>query len=526
MVKEIQYGTDARSAMMAGVDAVANAVKVTLGPKGRNVILEQEGRMPVITKDGVSVAREIVLEDPFENLGAQVVRDVASQANNCAGDGTTTATVIAQAIVQQSDRIMPENNVVTVKRGMDQATAHITKLLGDYAVPCQSEEQVANVGTISANGDTTVGGLIASAMSQVGRDGVITVEDGRGFEDELIVVEGMQFGRGYLSPYFVNGDNDDVKFNNALILVTDNAVSNINDLVPAMELAISMSRPLLIIADNVDGEALATLGINNLRGVVKVCAIKAPSFGEDRLGMLADLAILTGGELISNQRGLELKDVRHNPEWLGKAGSVTVTKTSTTIVDGAGDAEAVEERAEALRTEALGLSEHDAGKVQERIAKLSGGIAVIRAGGGSEVDMKEKKDRIEDALNATRAAVEEGVIVGGGTALLRLSHQLDAMHDETKDADVRLGIDIISNAARAPFKQILANAGVAYEGVAEAIDHQEFNFGLNVRTGEYGNLIDMGVIDPVKVTRSSLQYASSIAGLILTTEAMVTYKRG
>ncbi|QZI90389.1 chaperonin GroEL [Vibrio phage 207E48.1] len=523
MVKEIQYGSDARGAMMAGVNAVADAVKVTLGPKGRNVIFEQtEGRMPVITKDGVSVAREIVLADPFENLGAQIVRDVASQANNCAGDGTTTATVIAQAIASQAHRIESQHNAVSVKRGIDKATKHLIKELQAHAIDCTTDEQVANVGTISANGDSEIGLLIADAMSQVGRDGVVTVEDGSGFDTELVTVEGMQFDRGYLSPYFVNNDVEGVDLKNAIVLITDKIISHINDLVPALEHAQKAGRPLLIIADNVDGEALATLGINNLRGIVKVCAIRAPSFGEDRQGMLEDIAVLTGAEVVCQDLGMDLS--QFCPEWLGDIASATITKDSTTIVEGNCTDDQIQDRVAALHRQAETMSDRDAERVLERIAKLNGGIAVIRVGGGSEVDMKEKKDRIEDALNATRAAVEEGVIIGGGTALLKLSNTLSLL--EAEDDDERLGISILKDAVTATFAQIIFNAGACSDAIAtQVMEEDNFNFGFNVRTSEYGDLFEMGVIDPVKVTRSSLQYAASIAGLILTTEAMITYKR-
>ncbi|CAL9993092.1 chaperonin groEL [Vibrio phage K469] len=525
MVKEIRYGSDARESMIKGVNTVADAVKVTLGPKGRNVILEQDGgRMPVITKDGVSVAREITVEDPYENLGATIVRDVASQANNCAGDGTTTATVIAQAIIQQSVQIGANNNTTSVKRGMDKATAALSEELQKYAVVCETEEQVANIGTISANGDTEIGDILADAISQVGRDGVITVEDGNTFKTELEVVEGMQFGRGYLSPYFVNNDNEGVDMKDAFVLVTDKTLTNFKELVPAMELAIKAGKPMFIIADNVDGEALATLGINNLRGTIKVCAIRAPSFGEDRYGMLEDIAIMTGAKFMSEGCGASLS--QFDVSWFGKAGSINVTKEATTIVDGFGSSEAIEKRVEALRKQSTTLNAHDAEKLQERIAKLSGGIGVIRVGGASELDIKEKKDRIEDALNATRAAVEEGIIIGGGTALLKLSSSLTGLLKSTEDPDEQLGINIIQCAVCAPWEQILENAGVDAQEIYGDINFEDaFELGYNARTGKIGDMYQMGVIDPVKVTRSSLQYASSIAGLILTTEAMVVYKR-
>ncbi|CAL9991972.1 chaperonin groEL [Vibrio phage K397] len=522
MVKDIRYGTEARESMVQGVNMVADAVKVTLGPKGRNVILEQDGgRMPVITKDGVSVARQITVEDPFENLGAQIVRDVASQANNCAGDGTTTATVIAQAIIQQAGDITSSHNATSVKRGMDKATEFLISGLHANAKQCETEEQVANIGTISANGDTEIGEILADAISQVGRDGVITVEDGNTFKTELVVVEGMQFGRGYLSPYFVNNDSEGVDFKDALVLIVDKTLTNFKELVPAMETAIKLGKPLFIIADNMDGEALATLGINNLRGTIKVCAIRAPSFGEDRKGMMEDIAIMTGATVVSPERGLSLE--QFDSSWFGRAGSVNVTKESTTIVDGAGDSEAIEQRVEILRK---AVSSVDGEKVQERIAKLSGGIGVIRVGGASELDIKEKKDRIEDALNATRAAVEQGIIIGGGVALMKLSATLDELLKVTQDEDEVLGIKIIRAAVCAPFTQILENAGEDPVEVFNDINFESaFELGYNARTGKIGDMYRMGVIDPVKVTSSSLQYASSIAGLILTTEAMVVYKR-
>ena len=517
--KEVKFGNDARVKMLAGVNILANAVKVTLGPKGRNVVLEKSFGAPTITKDGVSVAREIELEDKFENMGAQMVKEVASQANDQAGDGTTTATVLAQAIVNEGLKSVAAGmNPMDLKRGIDKATAAVVEALKAQAKPCTDTKSIAQVGTISANADESVGRIIAEAMEKVGKEGVITVEEGKGLEDELEVVEGMQFDRGFLSPYFINNQEKMVvELDHPLVLLVDKKVDNLQELIPVLEAVAKSGRPLLIVAEDVEGQALATLVVNNLRGTFKVAAVKAPGFGDRRKAMLQDIAVLTGGQVISEEVGMSLETT--TLDTLGTAKKVVISKENTVIVDGAGSADAVKARVEQIRAEiAASTSDYDKEKLQERVAKLAGGVAVIKVGAGSEVEMKEKKDRVDDALHATRAAVEEGVVPGGGVALVRALTQVKVTGD---NEDQNVGIALALRAMEAPIRQIAANAGAEGSVVVDKVKAGSGAFGYNAATGEYGDMIEMGILDPAKVTRTSLQAAASVAGLMITTEAMV-----
>jgi chaperonin GroEL len=517
--KEVKFGNDARARMLEGVNILANAVKVTLGPKGRNVVLDKAFGGPTITKDGVSVAKEIELEDKFENMGAQMVKEVASQANDQAGDGTTTATVLAQAIVNEGLKAVAAGmNPMDLKRGIDKATAAVVEALKAQAKPCEDSKAIAQVGTISANSDETVGKIIAEAMEKVGKEGVITVEEGKGLNDELEVVEGMQFDRGFLSPYFVNNQEKMVaELEHPLILLVDKKIDNLQELIPVLEAVAKSGRPLLIIAEDVEGQALATLVVNNLRGTFKVAAVKAPGFGDRRKAMLQDIAVLTGGQVISEEVGMSLETT--TLDMLGTAKRVVISKENTVVVDGAGAAADVSARVEQIRAEmAASTSDYDKEKLQERVAKLAGGVAVIKVGAGSEVEMKEKKDRVDDALHATRAAVEEGVVAGGGVALVRA---LSTVSVEGDNEDQNVGIALALRAMESPIRQIAANAGAEGSVVVDKVKNGEGSFGFNAATGVYGDMIEMGILDPAKVTRSSLQAAASIAGLMITTEAMV-----
>jgi chaperonin GroEL len=518
--KEVLFGNDARQGMLAGVNVLANAVKTTLGPKGRNVVLEKSFGAPTVTKDGVSVAKEIELKDKFENMGAQMVKEVASKANDVAGDGTTTATVLAQAIVNEGLKSVAAGmNPMDLKRGIDKAAAAVVAQLAEMAVPCADSKAIAQVGTISANSDAEVGNIIAEAMERVSQDGVITVEEGSGFENELDVVEGMQFDRGYLSPYFVtNQDSMVAELEDPFILLVDKKISNIRELLPALEGVAKSSRPLLIVAEDVEGEALATLVVNTMRGIVKVCAVKAPGFGDRRKAMLEDIAILTGGQVISEEVGLSLDAVEL--EQLGQAKRVEISKENTTIVDGAGAKANIDARVQAIRVQMEDTtSEYDKEKMQERVAKLAGGVAVIKVGAATEVEMKEKKARVDDALHATRAAVEEGIVPGGGVALIRSLQAVESLEGDNHDQTI--GIQLALRAMEAPLRQIVANAGGEPSVVVNEVRNGKGNFGYNAGTEVYGDMLEMGIIDPVKVTRSSLQAAASIAGLMITTEAMV-----
>jgi chaperonin GroEL len=518
--KEVLFGDSARKKMLKGVNVLADAVKATLGPKGRNVIIEKSFGAPTITKDGVSVAKEIELDDRFENMGAQLVKDVASRANDDAGDGTTTATVLAQSIVNEGLKAVAAGmNPMDLKRGIDKATIAIVKELKNLSKPCADTKAIAQVGTISANSDSSIGDIIAEAMEKVGKEGVITVEEGTGLENELSVVEGMQFDRGYLSPYFVNKPETMVaELDSPLILLVDKKISNIREMLPVLEAVAKAGRPLLIVSEDVEGEALATLVVNNMRGIVKVAAVKAPGFGDRRKAMLQDIAVLTGGTVISEEIGLSLEAA--TLENLGSAKRVTISKENTIIVDGAGVEADIQARITQIRAQvAETSSDYDREKLQERLAKLSGGVAVIKVGAGSEVEMKEKKARVEDALHATRAAVEEGVVPGGGVALIRALQTLVDLKGDNADQDV--GIAVLRRAVEAPLRQIAANSGDEPSVVVNEVKNGKGNFGYNAATGEYGDMIEMGILDPTKVTRSALQAASSIGGLILTTEAAV-----
>ena len=518
--KDVRFGNDARQSMLEGVNILANAVKTTLGPKGRNVVLDKSFGAPTVTKDGVSVAKEIELKDKFENMGAQMVKEVASKANDVAGDGTTTATVLAQAIVNEGLKSVAAGmNPMDLKRGIDKAAAAVVENLRAMAVPCADTKSIAQVGTISANSDAEVGNIIAEAMERVSQDGVITVEEGSGFDNELDVVEGMQFDRGYLSPYFVtNQDTMVAELEDPFILLVDKKISNIRELLPALEGVAKASRPLLLVAEDVEGEALATLVVNTMRGIVKVCAVKAPGFGDRRKAMLQDIAILTGGQVISEEVGLSLDTVEL--EHLGQAKRVQVSKENTTIVDGAGAKEAINARVQQIRVQMEDTtSEYDKEKMQERVAKLAGGVAVIKVGAATEVELKEKKARVDDALHATRAAVEEGIVPGGGVALIRALQQVEGLEGDNHDQTI--GIQLALRAMEAPLRQIVANCGGEPSVVVNEVRNGKGNYGFNAGTEVYGDMLEMGIIDPVKVTRSSLQAAASIAGLMITTEAMV-----
>lgn len=519
--KDVKFGNEARIKMLEGVNILADAVKVTLGPKGRNVVLDKSFGAPTITKDGVSVAREIELEDKFMNMGAQMVKEVASKANDAAGDGTTTATVLAQAIVNEGLKAVAAGmNPMDLKRGIDKAVVAAVAELQALSQPCADGNAIAQVGTISANSDEKVGKLIAEAMDKVGRDGVITVEDGQGLEDELAVVEGMQFDRGYLSPYFINKqETGSVELDDPFILLVDKKVSNIREMLPVLEGVAKAGKPLLIIAEDVEGEALATLVVNTMRGIVKVAAVKAPGFGDRRKAMLQDIAILTGGTVISEEVGMELE--KASLEDLGRAKRIVITKENTTIIDGVGDASVIEGRVAQIRQQIEETSsDYDREKLQERVAKLAGGVAVIKVGAATEVEMKEKKARVEDALHATRAAVEEGVVAGGGVALVRVATKLADLRGDNEDQNV--GIKVALRAMEAPLRQIVINAGEEASVIANAVKNGEGNFGYNAYSEQYGDMLAMGILDPTKVTRSALQFASSIAGLMITTECMVT----
>ncbi|WP_444931976.1 chaperonin GroEL [Microbulbifer sp. SSSA002] len=517
--KDVIFGDDARQKMLKGVNILADAVKTTLGPKGRNVVLDKSFGAPTVTKDGVSVAKEIELKDKFENMGAQMVKEVASKASDTAGDGTTTATVLAQAIVTEGLKSVAAGfNPMDLKRGIDKAVTAAVDHIAGLSTPCADTKSIAQVGTISANSDENVGTIIAEAMEKVGKEGVITVEEGSGLENELDVVEGMQFDRGYLSPYFItNQENMTAELDSPFILLVDKKISNIRDLLPLLEQVAKASKPLLIIAEDVEGEALATLVVNSMRGIVKVAAVKAPGFGDRRKAMLQDIAILTGGTVISEEVGLELEGT--TLEHLGTAKRVTLSKENTVIVDGAGDVKDIEARVGQIRAQIEeSSSDYDKEKLQERVAKLAGGVAVIKVGAATEVEMKEKKARVEDALHATRAAVEEGVVPGGGTALVRATQAISVTGD---NEDQNHGIAAALRAMEMPLRQIVSNAGDEASVVVDKIKQGEGNFGYNAATGEYGDMLEMGILDPAKVTRSALQAAASIAGLMITTEAMV-----
>ena len=520
--KDVKFGNDARVKMLKGVNVLADAVKVTLGPKGRNVILDKSFGAPTITKDGVSVAREIELEDKFENMGAQMVKEVASKANDAAGDGTTTATVLAQAIVNEGLKAVAAGmNPMDLKRGIDKAVSAVVSELKNLSKPCETAKEIEQVGTISANSDSIVGQLIAQAMEKVGKEGVITVEDGTGLDDELAVVEGMQFDRGYLSPYFINKpETATVELDNPYILLVDKKVSNIRELLPVLEGVAKAGKPLLIIAEDIEGEALATLVVNTMRGIVKVAAVKAPGFGDRRKAMLQDIAILTAGTVISEEIGMELE--KATLEDLGQAKRVVINKDNTTIIDGVGDEAQIKGRVAQIRQQIEeSTSDYDKEKLQERVAKLAGGVAVIKVGAATEVEMKEKKDRVDDALHATRAAVEEGIVAGGGVALVRAATKVAAtLKGDNEEQDV--GIKLALRAMEAPLRQIVTNAGEEASVVASAVKNGEGNFGYNAGTEQYGDMIEMGILDPTKVTRSALQFAASVAGLMITTECMVT----
>ncbi|MGU2307893.1 chaperonin GroEL [Pseudomonas aeruginosa] len=518
--KEVKFGDSARKKMLVGVNVLADAVKATLGPKGRNVVLDKSFGAPTITKDGVSVAKEIELKDKFENMGAQLVKDVASKANDAAGDGTTTATVLAQAIVNEGLKAVAAGmNPMDLKRGIDKATVAIVAQLKELAKPCADTKAIAQVGTISANSDESIGQIIAEAMEKVGKEGVITVEEGSGLENELSVVEGMQFDRGYLSPYFVNKpDTMAAELDSPLLLLVDKKISNIREMLPVLEAVAKAGRPLLIVAEDVEGEALATLVVNNMRGIVKVAAVKAPGFGDRRKAMLQDIAILTGGTVISEEVGLSLEGATLGH--LGNAKRVVINKENTTIIDGAGVQADIEARVLQIRKQIEETtSDYDREKLQERLAKLAGGVAVIKVGAATEVEMKEKKARVEDALHATRAAVEEGVVPGGGVALVRALQAIEGLKGDNEEQNV--GIALLRRAVESPLRQIVANAGDEPSVVVDKVKQGSGNYGFNAATGVYGDMIEMGILDPAKVTRSALQAAASIGGLMITTEAMV-----
>ena len=518
--KEVLFDVAARNRMLEGVNVLADAVKSTLGPKGRNVLIERSFGAPLITKDGVSVAKEIELKDRFENMGAQLVKDVASRANDDAGDGTTTATVLAQAIVTEGLKAVAAGmNPMDLKRGIDKATVAVVAELKNLSKPCADSKAIAQVGTISANSDDSIGKIIAEAMDRVGKEGVITVEEGSGLDNELSVVEGMQFDRGYLSPYFVNKpETMSAELDNPYILLVDKKISNIREMLPVLEAVAKAGRPLMIVAEDVEGEALATLVVNNMRGIVKVAAVKAPGFGDRRKAMLEDISILTGGTVISEEVGMSLETT--GLEHLGQAKRVQINKDNSTIIDGAGSQTDIEARVAQIRKQVEETtSDYDKEKLQERLAKLAGGVAVIKVGAATEVEMKEKKHRVEDALHATRAAVEEGVVPGGGVALVRTLVAFENLVGDNEDQNV--GIKLLRRAIEAPLRQIVTNAGEEAAVVLQAVRAGEGNYGYNAATGEYGDMIEMGILDPAKVTRSALQAAASVASLMITTQAMI-----
>ena len=518
--KEVKFSDDARARMAKGVNILANAVKVTLGPKGRNVVLEKSFGAPTITKDGVSVAKEVELQDKFENMGAQMVKEVASQTSDVAGDGTTTATVLAQAILREGMKSVASGmNPMDLKRGIDKAVTAATEELKKLSKPCTDNKAIAQVGTISANSDEAIGKIIADAMNKVGKEGVITVEEGSGLDNELDVVEGMQFDRGYLSPYFINNQQSmNAELEDPYILLYDKKISNIRELLPVLEGVAKSGHPLMIIAEDVEGEALATLVVNTIRGIVKVCAVKAPGFGDRRKAMLQDIAILTGGQVISEEVGLSLEKATLND--LGHAKKVTISKENSTIVDGAGKKADIEARIKQIKAQIEeATSDYDKEKLQERVAKLAGGVAVIKVGAATEMEMKEKKARVEDALHATRAAVEEGIVPGGGVALIRALVAIKGLKGDNHDQDV--GINIARRAMEEPLRQIVSNAGEEPSVVLNKVQDGKGNFGYNAASGEYGDMVQMGILDPTKVTRYALQNAASVAGLMITTECMV-----
>ena len=518
--KEVRFGDDARQKMFAGVNVLANAVRVTLGPKGRNAVLDKSFGAPTVTKDGVSVAKEIELEDKFENMGAQMVKEVASQTSDEAGDGTTTATVLAQAILREGLKSVAAGmNPMDLKRGIDKASAAIVAELKKLSKPCEDAKAIAQVGSISANSDVEIGEIISEAMEKVGKEGVITVEEGQGLENELDVVEGMQFDRGYLSPYFINEQtSQQVEQENPLILLHDKKISNIRDMLPILEGVAKAGRPLVLVAEDIEGEALATLVVNNIRGIVKVAAVKAPGFGDRRKAMLQDIAILTGGQVISEEVGLSLEKATLDD--LGEAKKIQISKETTTIIDGAGRAEDIHGRVDQINREIEeSTSDYDREKLQERVAKLSGGVAVIKVGAATEVEMKEKKARVEDALHATRAAVEEGVVPGGGVALIRAVKAIGKLKGDNHDQEV--GINILKRAVEEPLRQIVHNAGGDASVVLNAVAEGKGNYGYNAATDEFVDMIEAGILDPTKVTRHALQNAASVSGLLLTTEAMI-----
>jgi len=518
--KDVRFHEPARHKLLAGVNILADAVKVTLGPKGRNVVLERSFGAPTVTKDGVSVAKEIELKDKFENMGAQMVKEVASKTSDVAGDGTTTATVLAQSIVKEGMKFVASGmNPMDLKRGIDKAVIAVVEELKKLSKPCTTSKEIAQVGAISANADEAIGKIISDAMDKVGKEGVITVEDGKGLENELEVVEGMQFDRGYLSPYFINNAEKQISvLEEPYILLHDKKISNIRELLPILEQVAKSGKPLLIVAEEVEGEALATLVVNNLRGILKTSAVKAPGFGDRRKAMLEDIAILTGGQVIAEEVGLTLEKAALKD--LGRAKRVEVAKEETTLIDGAGDPKAIEARVKNIRTQIdEATSDYDKEKLQERVAKLAGGVAVIKVGAATEVEMKEKKARVEDALHATRAAVEEGIVAGGGVAYIRARVALDTLKGENPDQDA--GIRIVMRALEEPLRQIVANSGAEPSVVMNKIAEGKGNFGFNAQTEQFGDLVEMGVLDPTKVSRTALQNAASVAGLLLTTEAMV-----
>lgn len=521
MAKDVKFGDPARQKLLKGVNVLADAVKVTLGPKGRNVVLDKSFGAPTVTKDGVSVAKEIELEDKFENMGAQMVKEVASQTSDVAGDGTTTATVLAQSILNEGLKSVAAGmNPMDLKRGIDKAVTALVEQVGKLSKPCTDSKAIAQVGTISANSDEQVGQIIAEAMDKVGKEGVITVEDGSGLENELDVVEGMQFDRGYLSAYFINNqDSMSAELEDPLILLVDKKVSNIRDMLGLLEGVAKSGRPLLVIAEDVEGEALATLVVNNMRGIVKVAAVKAPGFGDRRKSMLEDIAVLTGGTVISEEVGLSLEGATIDD--LGSAKRVQISKENTTIIDGAGDSKAIKSRVSQIRAQIEETSsDYDREKLQERVAKLAGGVAVIKVGASTEMEMKEKKARVEDALHSTRAAVEEGVVPGGGVALVRALQKVEGLKGDNEDQNV--GINLLLKAVTTPLRQIVSNAGEEASVVLDKVKAGKGNFGFNAATGEYGDMIEMGILDPAKVTRTAIQAAGSVAGLMITTECMIT----
>jgi len=518
--KEVKFGNNARQKMMVGINVLADAVRITLGPKGRNVVLDKSFGAPTVTKDGVSVAKEIELEDNFENMGAQMVKEVASHTSDVAGDGTTTATVLAQAIFREGLKAVSAGfNPMDLKRGIDKATRAVVEKLESISEPCTDNKAIAQVGTISANSDLSVGEIIAEAMGKVGKEGVITVEEGSGLDNELEIVEGMQFDRGYLSPYFINqAESQSVELEDPYILLFDKKIANIRDLLPLLEGVAKSGRPLLVIAEDIEGEALATLVVNNIRGIVKVAGVKATGFGDRRKAMLQDIAILTGGQVIAEEVGLSLE--KATLEDLGNAKKVQITKDNTTLIDGAGTGSDIKSRIDQINREIEdSTSDYDKEKLQERVAKLSGGVAVVKVGAATEIEMKEKKARVEDALHATRAAVEEGVVAGGGVAFIRARVSLEGLEGDNDDQNV--GINILKKALEEPLRQIVSNAGKDASVVLNEVAKGKGNYGYNAATNEYGDLVKMGIIDPTKVTRFALQNAASVTGLLLTTEAMV-----